>query len=40
DIIVWSAKHDPETVVSQDYLERATNDRQALIKDLRAASQI
>jgi DNA-binding HxlR family transcriptional regulator len=40
DIIVWSAKHDPETVVSQDYLERATNDREALIKDLRAASQI
>lgn len=39
EMIVWSGKHDPQTVVSRDYLERATKRRQTMLKDLRASAQ-
>lgn len=38
EMIVWSGKHDPETVVTRDFLERATNRRKTLLKDWRAAA--
>ncbi len=39
EMIVWSGKHDPETGVSADYLDRATRRRQSMLRDLRAAAR-
>lgn len=38
EIIVWSAKHDPESPVTRAYLDRATCDRKGLLKEMRAAA--
>ena len=35
EIIVWSAKYDPNSPVSTDYLRRATADREGLLRELR-----
>lgn len=34
EMIVWSARHDPETPVRADWLERARFDREGLIDEL------
>lgn len=39
EMIVWSGKHDPDTVVSPAYLKRATRKRDALLDELRAAAR-
>ncbi len=36
EIIIWSAKHDPESPVSKAYLRRATRDRESLLDEMRA----
>jgi len=36
EIIVWSAKHDPDSPVSKAYLRRATRDREGLLAEMRA----
>lgn len=38
EMIVWSGKHDPDTVVSPAYLKRATRQREALLDELRAGA--
>ena len=35
EIIVWSARHDPDTAVPKSFLSRAKSDRDGLIADLR-----
>ena len=35
EMIVWSARHDPETPVPESYLTRATQDRAGLVQELR-----
>jgi len=35
DLIIWGAKYDPQTGAPQDFIERAGNDRQGLIDELR-----
>lgn len=39
EMIVWSGKHDPDTVVSPDYLERATKQRKTMLRDWRATAR-
>lgn len=39
EIIVWSAKHDPESPVTKAYLRRATRDRERLLEELREAAE-
>ncbi len=39
EIIVWSAKHDPDSPVSEAYLRRATRDRDALLQEMRASAR-
>ncbi len=39
EIIIWSAKHDPESPVSRAYLRRATRDRESLLDEMRAAAR-
>jgi DNA-binding HxlR family transcriptional regulator len=36
EIIIWSAKHDPESPVSKAYVRRATRDRESLLDEMRA----
>ena len=36
EIIVWSAKYDPDSPVSRDYLRRASVDREGLLEELRS----
>lgn len=38
EIIVWSAKHDPDSPVTRAYLDRATRDREGLLEEMRAAA--
>ncbi|MGB5809678.1 MAG: helix-turn-helix domain-containing protein [Polyangiales bacterium] len=35
EIIVWSAKYDPESPVTRAYLRRATRDRETLLAEMR-----
>jgi DNA-binding HxlR family transcriptional regulator len=34
EIIIWSAKHDPDSPVTKAYLRRATRDRDSLLEEL------
>lgn len=34
ELTLWSAKHDPRTAVSKGFIERATNNRQELIREI------
>ena len=36
EIIIWSAKHDPESPVSKAYVRRATRDRESLLDEMRS----
>ncbi len=36
EIVRWSAKHDPQTGVPDEFLERLENDPQAMIEEIRA----
>ena len=38
DLIVWGAKYDPQTGAPQDFIERAGNDREGLIDELRRSA--
>jgi len=38
EMIIWSGKHDPQTVVTSNYMERATKRRQTMLKALRASA--
>jgi DNA-binding HxlR family transcriptional regulator len=38
EIIVWSAKHDPESPVSKAFLRRATRDRAGLLAEMSDAA--
>jgi DNA-binding HxlR family transcriptional regulator len=38
EIIVWSAKHDPDSPVTKDFLRRATDDRESLLAEMRATA--
>lgn len=35
DMILWSARHDPATATPGEFVDRATNDREGLLADLR-----
>jgi len=35
DMILWSARHDPATATPAEFVDRATNDREGLLADLR-----
>ena len=37
EIILWSAKHDPDTAASADFVHQARQDKQRLISDLRSS---
>lgn len=37
EMLLWSAKYDPEAAIPPDFLERAQNDKDNLIKDIKAA---
>jgi len=39
EMIVWSGLHDPDTVVSDEYLFRATRKRSSLITGMKRAAQ-
>ncbi len=40
EIIVWSAKHDPNTPVSQQFLQRAASDRESLLTEIRQNTEV
>jgi len=40
EIIVWSAKYDPATSVSQQFLQRAESDRESLLKEIQQIAQV
>jgi hypothetical protein len=35
EIILWSAKHDPDSPVTKEYLRRARQDREGLLEEMR-----
>jgi DNA-binding HxlR family transcriptional regulator len=37
EMITWSAKHDPETATPAEFVDRAREDRDALLDELRGA---
>jgi DNA-binding HxlR family transcriptional regulator len=39
EIIVWSAKCDPDTLVSQEFLQRAESDRESLLTEIRQGAE-
>ena len=38
ELIVWSGKHDPDSVVSDAYLKKATRQRQSMLREMRRAA--
>jgi DNA-binding HxlR family transcriptional regulator len=36
EMIAWSAKHDPKTAATKDFVRRVRKDRDALVEELRA----
>ncbi|MDA0369567.1 MAG: helix-turn-helix domain-containing protein [Proteobacteria bacterium] len=39
ELIIWSGKHDPRTVVSDGYMVRATRRRASVLREMRKAAQ-
>lgn len=39
EVIAWSARHDPESPVSSEFLGRAMHDREGLLHEMRAAAE-
>lgn len=38
EIIRWSAKHDPDSPVTEEYLRRAMQDREGLLEEMRQSA--
>lgn len=39
EMIVWSARHDPDSPVGADFYRRATEDREALLEEMRGLAR-
>ena len=39
DLVLWSARHDPDTAADGDFVIRAGTDRDALIREIRATAR-
>lgn len=37
EMILWSYRHDPDTLAPKDFADRVANDREALIRELRTS---
>jgi DNA-binding HxlR family transcriptional regulator len=40
EIIRWSAKHDPDSPVTEEYLRRARQDREGLLEEMRQRAMV